>query len=107
MLKDFLTLDISPDASDEQIREAYLHLIKKHPPEKDPVNFQRINSAYEAVKDKRSRVRTRIFFSATVKDPEQSLLELAKSRKIRRKSAGLKKLIKACHEVQKDFKGSM
>ncbi len=107
MLKHFLTLDISPDASDKQIREAYLHLIKKHPPEKDPVNFQKINGAYEAVKDKRSRVRTRIFFSTTVKDPEQSLLELAKSRKIRRKSAGLNKLIKACHAVQKEFKGSM
>jgi DnaJ-class molecular chaperone len=99
MLTHFLTLDIPPGSSDEIIREAYIRLIKKHPPEKDPEVFQKINNAYEAIKDKRSRARTRIFFPATVVDHEQSLLAFAGSQRINRKRAGLSELINTCRTI--------
>ncbi|MFO8085912.1 MAG: J domain-containing protein [Desulfobacterales bacterium] len=100
MLTYFLTLDVSPDASDEQIRNAYHRLIKKHPPEKDPLRFQKINSAYEAVKDKRSRVQTRIFFSSAIGDHEQSLMEFARSRPIKRRRVGLSELVKVSRKLK-------
>lgn len=103
MLNNFLTLDISPGSSDEKIREAYIHLIKKHPPEKDPEGFQKINNAFEAIKDKRSRARTRIFFPTTVVDHEQSLMAFAGSQRINRRRAGLSELINACRKIHKEL----
>ena len=102
MLTYFLRLGISPEASDEKIREAYIRLIKKHPPEKDPECFQKINNAYEAIKDKRSRAQTRIFFPTTVADHEQSLMALAGSQGINRRRAGLSELIGISRKIQKD-----
>jgi len=103
MLNYFLTLDISPGLSDEKIREAYIHLIKKHPPEKDPEGFQKINNAFEAIKDKRSRARTRIFFPTTVVDHEQSLMAFAGSQRINRRRAGLSELINACRKIHREL----
>jgi len=103
MLNYFLTLDISPGSSDEKIREAYIHLIKKHPPEKDPEGFQKINNAFEAIKDKRSRARTRIFFPTTVVDHEQSLMAFAGSQRINRRRAGLSELINACRKIHREL----
>ena len=49
-------LNISPESTDEEIRQAYLEQVKAHPPEREPQRFERIRRAYEKVKDRRSRV---------------------------------------------------
>ena len=97
----FLTLGLSPDASDERIREAYIRLVKKHPPEKDPDRFQAINKAYEAIKDKRTRVRTRIFSPLEGGELEGELLSLARAGEIRRRRATLSELVETCRKLRK------
>ena len=95
MLTHYLTLGLLPDASDKEIRNCYLQLVKKHTPEKDPERFRQITQAYEAVKDVRNRVRGKIFGGLTIQDYEEALLSLAKARTVRRRRAGLQELIQA------------
>jgi hypothetical protein len=40
-------LGVGRDASGEDVRRAYLHLLKKHKPETDPDGFQKLREAYE------------------------------------------------------------
>jgi curved DNA-binding protein CbpA len=47
----FATLGIENTASEEEIRQRYLELVKQHPPEHDPVRFREIHDAYEAAKN--------------------------------------------------------
>jgi len=51
----YKTLELSPDASPEEIRRAYYQMVRKHPPEKDPERFQLIRQAYETLSDDKAR----------------------------------------------------
>jgi curved DNA-binding protein CbpA len=89
VLTHYLTLGLLPDASDEDIRTSYLQLVKKYTPERDPVRFQQITEAYEAIRDERNRIRGKIFGGLMTRDYESALLSLARSREIRRRRVGL------------------
>lgn len=54
-------LGVSPDASAEDVRAAYVRKVKEHPPDRDPAEFERVRDAYEALKDPRRRARTALF----------------------------------------------
>lgn len=43
----YALLGIGEEATDKEVRRAYLRRLKKHPPERDPDGFQRIRNAYE------------------------------------------------------------
>ncbi|MEX0867276.1 MAG: J domain-containing protein [Pirellulales bacterium] len=47
----FQVLGISPDADEEQVRARYLDLVKQYPPDRNPEEFRKIRSAFEAVRD--------------------------------------------------------
>jgi len=53
-------LGVREGADDGEIRGAYLDLVKQFPPERYPDRFKQITRAYEALKDRRSRVRSKI-----------------------------------------------
>ena len=95
MLAYYLTLGIEENATDAQIRNRYLELIKIHTPERDPQRFQDITQAYEAIKDRRARVYTRIFSGRDTGDVEAALLYLARAGKPKPKRAGLQELLRA------------
>ncbi|SLM33205.1 hypothetical protein MTBBW1_950003 [Desulfamplus magnetovallimortis] len=95
MLKECLVLNIPLDASDEQIRKRYLELVKKYPPEREPQQFQKINSAYEEIKDQRSRVKSRLFSTFKTVTTEVALQELASVAKFKKRNAGLKELFQS------------
>ncbi len=61
MIDPFQRLAVTPDASDQQIRQAYLRCVKQHPPEQDPETFKQIRQAYEAIKDERNRLKYQLF----------------------------------------------
>ena len=63
MLKSYLVLGLSLNATDQEIRKKYLGLVKVHSPEKSPEMFEKITSAYESIKDARTRAATRLFSS--------------------------------------------
>jgi DnaJ-class molecular chaperone len=95
MLTHYLVLGLTPEATDADIRKHYLTLVKRHPPESDPMMFAKITHAYEAVKDVRSRIHSRIFDAVTQKDPEAALLELASAPPLIRNPAGFAELLAA------------
>ncbi len=95
MLTYYLTLGLLPDASDGDIRNSYLQLVKKYTPEKEPERFRQITEAYEAIKDKQNRVKGKIFGGLTAQDYEEALLSLARTREIKRRRVGLEELFQA------------
>ena len=54
-------LGVGIDAGDEEIRAAYLRLVKEHAPEASPTEFERIRDAYEKLRDPRRRMRDMLF----------------------------------------------
>ena len=50
-------LEISPDASPEEIRRAYLKKVREFPPEEAPAEFERIRDAYDFLRDPKIRAR--------------------------------------------------
>ena len=57
----FLILHVLPNASDVEIRSAYLRAIRQFPPETEPERFQAISHAYEQIRDEKSRLNYLLF----------------------------------------------
>ncbi|MFP4347062.1 MAG: J domain-containing protein [Thermodesulfobacteriota bacterium] len=95
MLPYYFILNVSEDATDEEIRNSYLRLVKQYTPEKDPVRFQQVTEAYEALQDRRRRILGKIFGGLSIKEPEGALLTLAASRPPIRRPVSLKTLFDA------------
>ena len=54
-------LGISQNATDEEIRAAYLLKVRECPPDRAPEKFEKIRDAYEILRDPRRRLRHRLF----------------------------------------------
>ena len=95
MLVHYLVLGLPLAASDEEIRQRYLQLVRENPPSRDPHRFAKIQSAYEALKDSRARIQTTIFGILEYPDFEKALRELVEARRPVRNRPGLKELLRA------------
>lgn len=60
MTDPYLVLGIPEDAGDDVVKERYLALVRAFPPDRDPERFQACRAAYEAVRDPRKRLETRL-----------------------------------------------
>lgn len=98
MLPYYYILNVSEDATDEEIRSSYLRLVKRYTPEKNPIRFQQVTEAYEALQNRRRRILGRIFGGLSTKEPENALLALAASRQAVRRPVSLQTLIDAENE---------
>lgn len=72
-------LGVRPDASDEEVRAAWLARVKEHPPERSPEEFERIRDAYDTLRDPRRRA-ARVLAADPVA-PLVSLLDLLPPRR--------------------------
>ena len=54
-------LEIPKESSDDEIKIAYIRLVKLHPPEHDPDKFIQVRKAYENLKDPVKRAREDLF----------------------------------------------
>ncbi|MCF7970804.1 MAG: J domain-containing protein [Methylococcaceae bacterium] len=54
-------LEVATTASDVEIKQAYLRLVKDNPPDRNQEKFQLIHNAYSAIKDHKSRVMHALF----------------------------------------------
>lgn len=54
-------LGVNTDASDVEIKRAYIQKVKLYPPDRDPSQFQLIHQAYSSIKDTRSRMEYDLF----------------------------------------------
>ena len=61
MLYPLTVLELSESASDEEVKRAYLRLIREHPPEREPEKFQAIREAYDACKTEKARLSYALF----------------------------------------------
>jgi curved DNA-binding protein CbpA len=77
-------LGLSLNATEEEIRAAYLRKVKEYPPERSPEQFEKIRDAYETLRDPRRRMRS-LLLSA---DPEAPLASLAGMEGPQRRFAG-------------------
>lgn len=94
MLIYYILLGVTPEASDEEIRASYLEKVKRHTPEKDPVRFQEITAAYEAIKTIQKRLAARYLPPEKTIDAESALYALARAVAGKRKRVGLRDLIR-------------
>ncbi len=68
----YLVLNLTPDASDAEIRSTYLRLAKRYPPTRAPRQFSRIAEAYGLIDtpEKRLEIET---FGGPAEDERESL----------------------------------
>ncbi len=78
-------LEISQTTDDTAVRNAYIELIRNHPPELFPEEFQRISDAYEKLKDENSRLQYQVFNTETEIQSPIDVLTGISSRKKNRK----------------------
>jgi curved DNA-binding protein CbpA len=52
----YTLLELMPNASEADIKQAYFRMVRRHPPERDPQTFKQIRAAYEALKDPQNRL---------------------------------------------------
>lgn len=83
-------LEIPEDASQEEVRSAYMRKLREYPPEKLPLKFNQLQEAYDLVKDEVSRARLTIF-GIPQKKSEISLPELLGDEKRMRNRIGINK----------------
>ena len=67
-------LGVSLETDDEEVRVAYLRKVREFPPDRCPVEFERVRDAYELLRDRRGRAR-HLLFSCTPESPLESLLD--------------------------------
>ena len=53
-------LGVTADASDEDIKQAYLEHVRRYPPERAPERFQAAREAFERVRTRRDRLRLKL-----------------------------------------------
>lgn len=80
----FVVLGVGPQAGNDEIRAAYLTLVKQYPPDRAPEQFERIRDAYEALRDPRRRARHMLFSG----DPDAPLASLVGNGKAERNYVG-------------------
>ena len=76
-------LGISPEAAAEEIRAAYLRKVKEYPPDRAPLEFEKVREAYETLRDPRCRMRRLLSV-----DPRQPLVSLLEGRPAQRRFTG-------------------
>jgi DnaJ-class molecular chaperone len=58
----FEILNVDEEASDEEIKQAYLCQVKQYSPEQAPLQFQQIRAAYETIQTVQQRIKYRLFY---------------------------------------------
>lgn len=95
MLKHFLTLGVGYPTTDEEVRRAYLNLVRRYPPEHNPEEFARVAEAYEALRDETRRIHTALAGFLMLRYPEEEILGTARAGRLKGGRVGLMDLIRA------------
>ena len=57
----YRTLGVARNADDATIHGAYLELVRRYAPDRHPERFERVRAAYEAIRDRHSRIGHELF----------------------------------------------
>jgi curved DNA-binding protein CbpA len=77
-------LGLTTTASETEIRQRYLELVRSFPPDREPERFSEVHAAYEALRDPALRVGRQLFevsckndsFEAIARDVRTRILEV-------------------------------
>lgn len=94
MLDPYRTLGISIDAGDEAVHQAYLHQIRKYPPERHPQEFKAVRRAYELLETRHKRLQYELFDTEQPTLPELLEVALAKGESCRPDADTLRQVIR-------------
>lgn len=92
-------LGLKPGASEIEIKKAYFKMIRLHPPESDPEQFQKIREAYEQLKDGEHTTEAFIFPDCS----EPAAKEMLEQIETYRKTRNTKKFRDTCEKAWKCF----
>ena len=73
-------LDVRPDAPAEELRKAYLNLVRQHPPDRDPDKFRDIHAAYQMLNDPMAQATALLTLSRDKPDLETVISQAEKVR---------------------------
>jgi DnaJ-class molecular chaperone len=79
MIDPYEVLGVSADATEEQIRQRYLALVREFPPEQEPKRFAEIRAAYDQLRDPVVSLERRLF-NLTAVDTFDTLLAAERQR---------------------------
>ena len=79
MIDPYEVLGVSADATEEQIRQRYLALVREFPPEQEPKRFAEIREAYDQLRDPVVGLERRLFHLTAV-DTFDTLLAAERQR---------------------------
>ena len=66
---------LSTDASETEIRQRYLELVRAFPPDRAPERFAAIHSAYELLRDPAERLRAQLFMVESKTDSFEAIAD--------------------------------
>jgi curved DNA-binding protein CbpA len=61
----YLVLGITPQASDTEIRNRYLQLVREFPPDRAPERFAEVRAAFDELRDPLARLEKQLFSTRT------------------------------------------
>jgi hypothetical protein len=61
----FVVLGVDENAGDDAIKQRYLALVRRHPPDREPDRFQVVRRAYEAIRGERERLEVKLLQPGT------------------------------------------
>ncbi len=73
-------LEVKPDAPAEELRKAYLNLVRQHPPDRDPDKFRDIHAAYQMLNDPMAQATALLTLSRDKPDLEAVIAQAEKVR---------------------------
>ncbi|WP_425617838.1 J domain-containing protein [Anatilimnocola sp. NA78] len=85
MTSPYEILGLTPQASEDEIRNRYLQLVREFPPDRAPQRFAEIRAAYDELRDPLVRLEKQIFSPVT----QDSLSLLAADLRTRLKTSRL------------------
>ncbi len=79
MIDPYEVLGVSAEATEEQIRQRYLALVREFPPEQEPKRFAEVRAAYDQLRDPVASMERRLF-NLTAVDTFDTLLAAERLR---------------------------
>lgn len=61
MKNPFRILDLPEKCNDQEVKKAYLQMVKRYPPEQYPERFRDIRSAFDSIKTEKDRMALQLF----------------------------------------------
>jgi curved DNA-binding protein CbpA len=73
----FSILGVDENATDEEIKQRYLAMVRAYPPDREPARFQVYRAAYEALCNERKRLEIKLLAANAANDAALTRLKIA------------------------------